>query len=421
MPIDSSQLLASLQAYIAERATADALNASLSAQIAAYIADKQANAAALAALLARNAILEARLAAASAGKIVYVSLNGKDSDPGTIDLPVQTISKGVALAGVSGHLDIETATYTDAPLPLAGQTWFGNGVIIDGGGKPYSLTGPAGVSLFGISVKNSVFNAAQKYAIVTNENWYMANCTGQSDSGGIDVRGTAVHLLNCGATGCGQNGISGGYAINCVLTNCCSHGNGTGNFNAYNELGGGKWAKSSGCTFIACDFSGNFGVGLWFDVDDKNMTVIGGRYSLNNVGPYNSGKQVEGIRCELTSGVTISGVTAECIAGQNTAIGICNADHITLTKNSIKGQVGISTAGGRQLVTDVTATGNDIRGSIWDSTCDSADVMTKRKIVFDGNTYHPQAVGYFKFGSKTFTGLPALQSIGLEKNGKVTA
>lgn len=289
-------------------------------------------------------------------------------------------------------------------MPAIGQT-------TDGKGTAHATVLPDNSLIFGGKYIGSIFKSAQKYAVTTGNRNTLIDVSATSDSGGIDLRGNGTVLIRPITNGCGQNGLSAGLATNFAILYPVSHGNNAGNYDAYYEGGGGKLMTCSDGTIDDGDYAGNLGVALWFDGSCRRIKVNRGNYSNSTVSGANAGKQVANVRVEISSYISMDGITSLCATGQHTAVQFHASGYSSLFNSSIVGQVGLS-GDARQTTNNITIAGNKINGSVWWT-------VACPGLVLDGNTYTGTAstiVAYAMGKPLTFAGL---QGLGFEKNGKL--
>ncbi|MGJ4941593.1 right-handed parallel beta-helix repeat-containing protein [Bradyrhizobium sp. HKCCYLS1011] len=115
-------------------------------------------------------------------------------------------------------------------------------------------------------------SAAQKGAIHANAaaRWTMENCVVRLNSGGGINVGTGGHVHNCDIHHNGQIGISGNGNDIMIEDNHVWSNNVYG-FDPEWEAGGAKIAQSSGVTFRHNHVHDNNGVGLWCDIECRNV------------------------------------------------------------------------------------------------------------------------------------------------------
>lgn len=276
-----------------------------------------------------------------------------------------------------------------------------------------TLTLPDNLTITNLNVSGPVFNAAQQYALVIGSKTIINGGSANSDSGGAHIQGDGNVINDLVTNGCGQNG-QGGKATNTTLNRPVSHGNNTKNYPAYNEGGGGKWAGAVNLTVNDADYNGNFGVGFWCDSGCNGVTINGGRFAGSTVTGPNANDQVECFRFELSHNLKINSAYFECAKGQNTVIGICDSDHISITNSEIHGQIGFTQTSRPVTIATVNITGNNIYGSLWWGATPAATTL-------DGNTYHGKPTDFLLFINKVGHTFADLQKMGYELHGKLAS
>ena len=114
----------------------------------------------------------------------------------------------------------------------------------------------------------------------------------------LELRGSTVQ--NCHLHNNGQEGPMM-FGINPLINNCEVDHNNYAGFDPGWEAGTGKFVASTNGTFENSNVHDNVGPGIWFDIDNYNMTVTGN--TVTNEFPYS------GIIFEISSTGTINGNT----------------------------------------------------------------------------------------------------------------
>jgi parallel beta-helix repeat protein len=155
--------------------------------------------------LASLSLLAAVLAAAPArAATFYVAPNGNDAYPGSVDLPFQTVGKGVSALHAAGDmLYIRAGTYTSAIYPTVSGTaaaWItisaypGELPILDGAG---ATVGGSGLEPTSVAVQYL------RVVGLVSRNWPSSGF-----SNGFNFPSSHVEFRNCIADGNGINGIA---------------------------------------------------------------------------------------------------------------------------------------------------------------------------------------------------------------------
>lgn len=290
-------------------------------------------------------------------------------------------------------------------------------IIHDAKGQPAGIIVPDGTTLNGDSYIGSAFKAAQKWAVVFGNKVAANGVSATSDSGGIHAIGDQITINDSVTDGNGQNGI-GGALTNSAINRPISRNNNTANYPVYGEAGGGKFVKSSNLVITDALYDQNWGVGLWLDSFNNGVKIIRGKFTNSKTGGDNlkNKYQVECVRFELSTNLSIDSAYLECAPGQNTALGICDCDHVSVTNNVIKGQIGFTQTArsGRPTIAHITITGNDIYSATWWK-------GTIQDFTLNGNRYHlgpNDPAAYIDGKAYAFA---QLQHAGFEKDGKLVA
>src|SRR4051812_41580765 len=116
---------------------------------------------------------------------LYVSLSGSDSNPGTIDRPFRTVSKGMAATGPRSTLYLRGGTYVEnvkvspakgtATSPIRFTAFAGERPVIQG---LLWLSNPTYVTLDGVNVTWSSSNSSSDHMVKMSggSNWSIKNC-----------------------------------------------------------------------------------------------------------------------------------------------------------------------------------------------------------------------------------------------------
>ncbi len=229
-------------------------------------------------------------------------------------LPPAPTAVGVCTAGYSGCKHSEAVFYDDRPLwRVMKLSELGSGKFYEDytTGKVYLADDPnghtievarakaaikssaTGVTLKGLTVEKFA-NDAQRGAIVGASDWTIEGNEIRLNHGvGIETPGARnVKVLDNNVHHNGQLGISGWRNTAALYQgNTLAFNNTAGFYNADWEAGGGKWTESSTVTVRNNAVHDNKAVGLWFDINDSDITIVGNRIR---------GNDSDGIRYEIS-------------------------------------------------------------------------------------------------------------------------
>lgn len=351
-----------------------------------------------------------------------------------------------------GTIFIHNGTYKETPNIPHPCTLIGEslaGVIFDFGGKPFTLSIPKGSAIkTGFTAMNAVFGkSGQPLVLITDNTSVEALIVKQCDSVGLIVRGqgksdgTGGNFIKLGTifTGdCGEMGLGVSHTRNCTIDSwtcdgCCN----TTSFNPTkwtispgNQGGAGKYAYNDGLTFGKVVVKNTSYTGPWFDTGNvncvmNNVSIIG----CGSGGTYCSImiEQNDGTSSELGA-KGINGATVTINNGVvnglgNTDVMIAESSGVAMNNLEYHKQLGFRQMSNRaSKIHNVSILNCISYGSSYPAggyTKSAADISAQ-KIVMDGTTYHglPRTIGYW-FGTQTT--IAQLQSLGLEKNGKLVA
>jgi len=229
------------------------------------------------------------------GVNVYVSNQGLDSNPGTLDLPFHTIAKGLSVIGPGDVVLIRGGTYTEhdlqppsgtADAPVTIQAYNGETVIMDGEFNDYKYT-----AFSVLSRSHMVFDglAIQGYrdrgllfwdsSHITVRHCFIHHCgTTRVESTGDGISLTGSHFViennrltyNCPDTEHGGSAICGWDAHHTVIQkNICMYNRGNG---ILVEDSHDVIVQDNVASFNFGDFGTWFCGGIWLD-GGYNVTV----------------------------------------------------------------------------------------------------------------------------------------------------
>ena len=231
-----------------------------------------------------------------------------------VKLPTAPTAVGVCAPGYSGCKYSEAVFYDDRPLwRVTKLSELGAGKFYEdyATGKVYLADDPnghrievaraktairssaTGVDIKGLTVEKFA-NDAQHGAIVGASGWTIEGNEIRLNHGvGIETPGARkVKVLDNNVHHNGQLGISGWRNTAALYQgNTLAFNNTAGFYNADWEAGGGKWTESSAVTVRNNTVHDNKAVGLWFDIGDSDITIVGNRIRNNDS---------DGIRYEIS-------------------------------------------------------------------------------------------------------------------------
>jgi hypothetical protein len=229
-------------------------------------------------------------------------------------LPSSPSVVGVCSAGYSGCKYSEAVFYDGQPLwRVMSLSELGSGKFYEdyATGQLYIADDPSGhrvevarakaaikssasdVTVKGLVVEQ-VANDGQRGAIVGASNWTIEGNEVRLNHGvGIETPAARnVKVLGNNVHHNGQLGISGWRTVGALYDgNVLAFNNTAGFYNADWEAGGGKWTESSALTVRNNKVHDNKAVGLWFDINDSNVTVESN---------FIQGNDSDGIRYEIS-------------------------------------------------------------------------------------------------------------------------
>lgn len=229
------------------------------------------------------------------GKDFYVSLSGKDSNPGTCSEPFKSIGAGVAAAIATGQngytVWVDEGRYvTDAPITVTNKTVLIRAVsddpsrtVIDAGGLHLGVSMQTASTLSGFTVSNALGGVSVALSTGSPVDGLVTNCIIEKCSGAIN--GGGIHS-------------SGGRIFDCLVRHCSA-----------TKQGGGIW--SNGGRISAVTVVSN-------RTADVNYTDGGGIFAKNKAVVENCL-----IVCNRTATNVVDKVQGGGIALQNSVLSNC--------------------------------------------------------------------------------------------------
>jgi hypothetical protein len=229
-------------------------------------------------------------------------------------VPTAPSTNGVCMPGYSGCKYSEAAFYDSRPLwRVMSLSELGPGKFYEDyqAGTLYLADDPAGHQVevarakaainswaAGVAVQGLVVekfaNDAQRGAIVGGSDWRIQDNEVRLNHGvGIQaVAAQRAKVLGNHVHHNGQLGVGGWRTVDAVYDgNEVAFNNTAGFYNVDWEAGGGKWTESAGLTVRNNHVHDNKAIGLWFDLDNQDVTVAGNRIEANDS---------DGIRYEIS-------------------------------------------------------------------------------------------------------------------------
>ena len=230
----------------------------------------------------------------SAASTVYVNATGgSDGNPGTIDLPYQTIGKGISSVEENGTVQLANGNYSgdgntnltiSRSMTIAGQNQ--NKTIINGTGTNWIFNISSGVTVTLINLTLTNATASRGGAIYNNGNLTVSNCTFTSNKATISYVYGGGAIYNKGTI----TSLSG-----CTFTN-----------NRAAKYGGAVYNDATIISLSGCNFTGNIassygGGGAIFNYGTS--TVTGSTFTDNlayNGGAINNQGKLTATNCNFT-------------------------------------------------------------------------------------------------------------------------
>jgi parallel beta-helix repeat protein len=229
-------------------------------------------------------------------------------------VPTAPSTNGVCMPGYSGCKYSEAVFYDSRPLwRVMSLSELGPGKFYEDyqAGTLYIADDPGGhqvevarakaaisssasaVTVQGLVVEKFA-NDAQRGAIMGGSDWTIQHNEVRLNHGvGIETpNAQRVKVLDNHIHHNGQLGVSGWRTVDAVFEgNELAFNNTAGFYNADWEAGGGKWTESSALMVRNNSVHDNKAVGLWFDINDVDVTIEGNRIQDNDS---------DGIRYEIS-------------------------------------------------------------------------------------------------------------------------
>jgi parallel beta-helix repeat protein len=236
-------------------------------------------------------------------------------------VPAAPSTKGVCMPGYEGCRYSEAVFYDDRPLwRVIRSADLGPGKFFEDyeAGTLYLADDPAGhkvevarakgaihsaepgVTVAGLVVEKFA-NDAQRGAILGGSDWTIQHNEVRLNHGvGVQLAQAAgSKVLDNFVHHNGQLGVSGWRTTNCLFAgNELAFNNAAGFLNVDWEAGGGKWTESAGLTVRGNSVHNNRAIGLWFDGDNRDITIDDNQIN---------GNDSDGIRYEISYRALIRG------------------------------------------------------------------------------------------------------------------
>jgi hypothetical protein len=235
-------------------------------------------------------------------------------------VPTAPSTNGVCMPGYSGCKYSEAVFYDSRPLwRVMSLSELGPGKFYEDyqAGTLYVADDPAGHQVevarakgainswaSGVTVRDLVVekfaNDAQRGAVIAGSDWTVERNEVRLNHG-VGIQADAAQrakVLGNHVHHNGQLGVGGWRTVDAVYDgNELAFNNTAGFYNADWEAGGGKWTESAGLTVRNNYVHDNKAIGLWFDIDNRDVTIAGNRIEANDS---------DGIRYEISYQVVIT-------------------------------------------------------------------------------------------------------------------
>ena len=215
----------------------------------------------------------------SAGRVLTPVETPADLTPGTFTVEGPAERPVALVARFAGDASPQAARPVEVAVRAVGFSPEGPDPYADCGGAAT----PGWIRLVGVTVRHT-----------TNRAQWGAVCAGST--GGLVEDVAAEWTVGAGVDGSGRghvfrrvradrNGQIGWVAscADCLFEDTQAVGNNWKGHDPFWEAGGGKWSRTTGTTIRRHLAEGNEGPGIWFDIDNADNTVEGGRV-VGNVG-----------------------------------------------------------------------------------------------------------------------------------------
>ena len=334
------------------------------------------------------------------------------------------------------------------------RTWLGSdpaGSTIELARTPHAInSGAAGVTLSGLTFTNFATPSQRGAVMAGGPDWIIEGCVFKRNHGmGLQLStATRAIVRNNTMIENGQLGMGHYSSNNTVVENNEIARNNTARYWAADwESGGFKSTYSKGVTFRGNNVHDNRGTGIWFDIDNINISITGN--SINN-------NYADGIRYEISYKALISenrlagnGYSLATGGGRGSdyslyavaAINVNSSSDVEIRSNVVgKNQNGItaqmrSRGGGAYGAYDLhnlnvhhndvtlasgTRTGEGVQGLGTLSPVSTTTYFNSKNNRFDYNTYRIDSTSAKRFAwNRSYQTFASFKATGQERNGRL--
>ena len=194
--------------------------------------------------------------------------------------PGQSIQNAVNANPAGTVFLLKSGTHSGQQVqPKNGQTFLGEaGTVLDGNGKAYAFSsGADDVTIRNLTVTDyappNQFGAIEP-AWKEGHRWLIEDVeVSYSRHVGIKIAGDGMVIRRVYAHHNGQYGIAGPNTSNWLIEDSEISYNNTGGFDPLNDAGGTKFLTSEGAVFRNNHVHHNYGIGIWFDYNNRNALI----------------------------------------------------------------------------------------------------------------------------------------------------
>lgn len=355
------------------------------------------------------------------GKVYTVDPNGMYP---TIASAVRLARPGDTVLITPGvyHESIKLTTSGTAGQPITLEALTPGAVVMDAAGFKSAISSNSGltsyITLKDITVKNcSNGAAADTGAISTGNGWTLQDVTVDTvDGTGIDVWGSGITLLHVTVNNCQRIGISGSHCSNVLVKDCTITGTDANLKDPGDNQGAAKFMYTDHVTVDGLNCHDNIGMGLSFDTDNTNVTVVNSTFQGNKGRAHDYEDVGLSMECDLGP-VDVENNTFDANSGADISVASCR--YVTIKGNILNSSgLDIHDYPRGQQYTDLAihVTGNTFNhakvyftGGTW-----NLNAAATKQITFTGDTYNNSPAGLFTWGDVEYTLDQAKATLGLE-------
>jgi hypothetical protein len=272
-------------------------------------------------------------------------------------------------------------------------------------------------------------NFPQSSAVRTWDGWRLKNCVVEDiNAMGVGVAGDRVWIYNVTSRNNGNSGIGGSGMSNTIIENSVTTGNNVKQYGATWESGGGKYTRVESLYIKNLTAGDNYGHNLWFDMENKNVSVVGGNF-YDSQRVAGSSTESAGILIEISAGpFRIDGIKSYdndgtgIVVAESRNVGIRNS---TFSHNGLNGISLRDTAGRQYEVGNVKIFNNKIDNwisngiNLWLRTSGSSK-PSARGVYCDSNVYDPSGTnGNLLRWDQSYDTLSEIRTFGIESKGSI--